>query len=66
MNYYMSKLDSTLPELLNILKTVKGVLKKETCPILLVQSSRMFKRMIRRIWMLSLKQINLLGASRKT
>jgi hypothetical protein len=44
MNYQMNKLDSTLPELLNMLKTAKGTLKKENNSILLVRSSRMSKK----------------------
>jgi hypothetical protein len=44
MNYQMNKLDSTLPELLNMLKTAKGTLKKENNSILLVWSSRMSKK----------------------
>jgi hypothetical protein len=38
MNYRMNKLDSTLPKLLNMLKTAKGALKKEENSILLVHS----------------------------
>jgi len=35
MNHHMNKLDSTLSELLNMLKTVEGVLKKKsTIPLL--------------------------------
>jgi hypothetical protein len=44
----------------------KGAFKKEKCSVLLVQSSRILKRRMRRINVLSLKQIDLLGASRKT
>jgi hypothetical protein len=38
MNYRMNKLDSTLPKLLNMLKTAKGALKKEENSILLAHS----------------------------
>jgi hypothetical protein len=40
----MNKLDSTLPELLNKLKTAEGNLKKEKGLVLLIQSSRMSKK----------------------
>jgi len=36
MNYQMNKLDSTLPELFNMLKTAKRALKKEKYLVLLV------------------------------
>ena len=43
MNHHMNKLDSTLSELLNMLKTVEGVFKKRsTVPLL--QSSKMSKK----------------------
>jgi len=44
MNYRMNKLDSTLPKLLNMLKTAKGALKKEENSILLVHSFWMSKK----------------------
>jgi hypothetical protein len=43
MNYHMNKLDSTLLELLNILKNIKWAHKKEKSFILLVQSFGMSK-----------------------
>jgi len=44
MNYPINKLDSTLPELLNMLKTVEKGLKKEKGLVLLVWSSRISKK----------------------
>ena len=40
MNYHMNKLDSTLLELLNMLKTTKRAFKKEKCLVLLLHYSR--------------------------
>ena len=57
----MNKLDSTSSELLNMLKAAEGAFKKEKSSSLLeCLGSR-----IRRIRVLSLKQTNLSGASRK-
>ena len=36
MNYHMNKLNTSLPELLNILKTTESHIKKEKAPLLLV------------------------------
>jgi len=47
MNYHMNKLDSTLLELLNMLKITEGTLKKK-CHVLLIQSSRMSKKKSKR------------------
>jgi hypothetical protein len=44
MNYPINKLDSTLPELFNMLKTVERALKKEKGLVLLVWSSRISKK----------------------
>jgi len=41
MNYHMNKLDNIL---FNMLKTAKGILKKKKSQVLLVQSSKMFKK----------------------
>jgi hypothetical protein len=44
MNYHMNKLDSTLPELFNMLNIAEWALKKEKYLVLLVQSSKMSKK----------------------
>ena len=36
VNYHMNKLNSSLPELLNMLKTVESHIKKDKAPLLLV------------------------------
>ena len=36
MNYHMNKLDNTLPEMLNMLKTAKEAFKKKKGQVLLV------------------------------
>ena len=36
INYYMNKLNISLPELLNMLKTAKSHFKREKAPVLLV------------------------------
>ena len=36
LNYHMNKLNSSLPELLNILKIVESHIKKDKAPLLLV------------------------------
>jgi hypothetical protein len=41
MNYHMNKLDNIL---FNMLKNAKGILKKKKSQVLLVQSSKMFKK----------------------
>lgn len=44
MNYHMNKLDNTLPELFNILKTIERAFKKEKDHVLLIQFSSMSKK----------------------
>jgi hypothetical protein len=65
MNYHINKLESTLPEVLNMLKTTERTFKKENKLVLLVQSSRCLIRRIRKIRVISLKQRSLLRALRK-
>ena len=37
VNYHMNKLNSSLPELLNMLKTIESYIKKDKAPLLLVE-----------------------------
>ena len=63
MNYHMNKLDNIL---FNMLKTAKGILKKKKSQVLLVQSSKMFKKKDRKNKGVVSKGNKPNGASRKT
>ena len=44
MNYYVNKIDSSLPELVNLLKTVEPYMRKDQESVMLVDNSNSSKK----------------------